>query len=174
MDSTTHGLPVRRDGTWFVYQHAVNVLGYLVALPADDCLPIGSASAHAHLVGLTIVSHCATRGATMVAMSRCRRVRRDAVFVVTLESFAGAPLDVLQPASQSVSMAGCAEPVWATSNESSAQNVLAYICSSLSAQLLMASSPESRASWRIRSAWTASLAPALTSRLGRERGDGRA
>ncbi len=137
------------DGTWLVYQHAVNVLGYLVALPADDCLPIGSASAHAHLVGLAIVSWRPTwshdgRYVAFVGESGGTRV-----FVVTRESFAGAPLDILQPAPQSVSMAGCAEPVSATSNESSAQNVLTYICSSPSMQLLMASSPESRANWRI-------------------------
>ena len=77
MDSTTHGLPVRRDGTWLVYQHAVNVLGYLVALPADDCLPIGSASAHAHLVGLTIVSLAPDVEPRWSLCRVRRRVRRD-------------------------------------------------------------------------------------------------
>jgi hypothetical protein len=124
------------NGSLLVYQRSVESLGYLVAAPADDCIPTAEAVAHARLVGSAVVSWRPMWSLDGKLLAYVSATTGRHVFVLdALGLFAG-PTDSTATPLRSVSPAGCGDPVW-VSEAQSHRNIVLFICSTGSGQRLV-------------------------------------
>lgn len=129
------------NGAWLTYQYGVETAGYIVAVPAVDCLPIAGAAGRSRVLsGYILAWHPAwsvdgTHVAFMVESPKGTRV-----YMVDVSSLTrGGSVSDAQLSPQPISENGCGDPVWATVAQAP-QNVLLYTCSGQSGSHLVVAS----------------------------------
>lgn len=128
-------------GAWLTYQYGVGTAGYIVAVPAVDCLPIAGAAGRVRVLSGYILAWDPTwsvDGTHVAFMEKSPQGAR--VYAVDVSALArGGSVSDVQLSPGPISENGCSDPVWATTAQPP-QNVLLYTCSSQSgSQLVVAS-----------------------------------
>jgi transcriptional regulator with XRE-family HTH domain len=124
------------NGSLLVYQRAVESLGYLVAAPADDCIPTAEAVAHARLVGEAVVSWHPMWSLDGKMLAYVSATTGRQVYVLSALGLFAGPTDSTATPLRSVSPVGCGDPVWVTEAQAH-RNVVLFICSTGSGQRLV-------------------------------------
>lgn len=122
------------DGRWLVYQHASAPAGFIVRVPAADCLPLGDPSKLQRLVAGPILGwHAAISpdGRSVAFNASPGGTGRQAwqVYIASLDAASPSsnPTGSARPAIYAASPRGCVDPTW-VNGVSSPAGVLVYVC----------------------------------------------